>query len=151
LYASATPYGHGGHGGSSFVVIHNDVGSAHGGHGGDGGYGGGHDGGYGGGHGGDSHDYYHHPSYNFEYGVTDGKTGHEHTHSEHRDGDTVHGKYTVDEADGTKRIVTYSANKKTGFTATVEKVGHATHDAGYGGGHGGSGGGHGGGGHGGHY
>lgn len=101
--------------------------------------------GYGGGH--DDHkDYHHHPSYKFEYGVSDPKTKDSHSHWEHRDGDKVHGEYSLDEADGTKRIVRYSSDKKSGFTAHVEKIGHATHE------HGGHGGGHGGyEGHGGHY
>ena len=86
-------------------------------HGGDGGYGG-HD---------ESHDYYHHPSYKFEYGVKDPKTGDHHSQWEHRDGDVVHGEYSLDEADGTKRVVKYTADKKSGFNAVVEKIGHAHH------------------------
>lgn len=107
-------------------------------------YDGGH-GGHGGGH--DDHkDYHHHPSYKFEYGVKDPKTKDSHSHWEHRDGDKVHGEYSLDEADGTKRIVRYSADKKNGFTAHVEKIGTAKHEyGGHGGGHGGYGG------HGGHH
>lgn len=48
---------------------------------------------------------------------------------EHRDGDKVHGEYTLDEADGTKRVVKYSADKHSGFTAHVERIGHADHPA----------------------
>ena len=77
------------------------------------------------------HDYYHHPSYTFEYGVKDPKTKDHHSQSEHRDGDKVHGEYTLDEADGTKRIVTYSSDKHGGFTAHVERVGHAIHPQDY--------------------
>lgn len=73
------------------------------------------------------HDYYHHPSYKFEYGVKDPKTGDHHSQWEHRDGDVVHGEYSLDEADGTKRVVKYHADDKSGFTATVEKIGHAHH------------------------
>lgn len=73
------------------------------------------------------HDYHHHPSYKFEYGVKDGHTKDHKSQWEHRDGDAVHGEYTLDEADGTKRVVKYSSDKKTGFTAHVERIGHAQH------------------------
>lgn len=53
------------------------------------------------GHEDDHHDYYHYPSYKFEYGVKDPKTGDSHSQWEHRDGDDVKGEYTLDEADGT--------------------------------------------------
>ncbi|KAG5667454.1 hypothetical protein PVAND_015434 [Polypedilum vanderplanki] len=46
-----------------------------------------------------------------------------------RDGDVVKGEYTLDEADGTKRIVKYSSDKHNGFQAHVERIGHAHHDA----------------------
>ena len=126
--ALATAHGHG----ESYVKRDDHHGHhtvvSHGGHGGDGG-----DGGHG--HGGDSHghgeashhDYYHHPSYKYEYGVKDSKTGDHHSQWEHRDGDSVKGEYTLDEADGTKRVVKYHADKKTGFHAVVEKIGHAFH------------------------
>jgi hypothetical protein len=84
-----------------------------------------------GGHHDDGHDYYHHPSYKFEYGVKDPKTGDHHSQWEHRDGDKVHGEYTLDEADGTKRVVKYSSDKHTGFQAHVERIGHAHHDHGH--------------------
>lgn len=77
------------------------------------------------------HDYYHHPSYKYEYGVQDPKTKDHHTQWEHRDGDKVQGEYTLDEADGTKRIVKYSSDKHGGFTAHVERVGHAIHPQDY--------------------
>ena len=80
------------------------------------------------GHGDDSHhDYYHHPSYKFEYGVKDSKTGDHHSQWEHRDGDVVKGEYSLDEADGTKRLVKYTSDKHSGFNAVVEKIGHAHH------------------------
>ena len=72
-------------------------------------------------------DYYHHPSYKFEYGVNDPKTGDHKSHWEHRDGDIVRGEYTLDEADGTKRVVEYHADGKSGFHAIVKKIGHAQH------------------------
>jgi hypothetical protein len=130
LIAAAAANGHG-HA-SSYVSRsdshghHTEV--THGGHS-EGGHGekgseGGHD---------DKHvDYVHHPAYNYEYGVSDPKTKDHHTQWEHRDGDKVHGEYTLDEADGTKRIVKYSSDKKGGFTAHVENIGHATHPQDYG-------------------
>ena len=124
------------HGGESYVKRsdhhghHTEVSHGHGGHGGDGGHGhGGHGGD--GGHGHDGHDYYHHPAYKYEYGVKDPKTKDHHSQWEHRDGDKVHGEYTLDEADGTKRVVKYSSDKKTGFTAHVERIGHASHPHGH--------------------
>lgn len=33
----------------------------------------------------------------------------------------------MDEADGTKRVVSYAASDKTGFNAVVKKIGHAHH------------------------
>ncbi|KAL7012309.1 hypothetical protein ACKWTF_014758 [Chironomus riparius] len=72
-------------------------------------------------------DYYHHPSYKFEYGVNDPHTHDHKSQWEHRDGDVVKGEYTLDEADGTKRVVKYHADDKTGFTAHVERIGHAGH------------------------
>jgi len=38
----------------------------------------------------------------------------------------------LDEADGTKRVVKYQADDKNGFTAQVERVGHAHHQHSYG-------------------
>ena len=87
----------------------------------------GHHGGESYGHGVDHHDYHHHPSYKFEYGVKDPKTGDHKSQWEHRDGDVVHGEYTLDEADGTKRVVKYSSDKHNGFQAHVERIGHAHH------------------------
>ncbi|XP_055619738.1 cuticle protein 19-like [Toxorhynchites rutilus septentrionalis] len=76
---------------------------------------------------GDHEDYYSHPKYKFEYGVKD-----EHTHDhksqwEHRDGDAVKGQYTLDEADGTHRIVDYSSDHHSGFQPHVQRKGHAHH------------------------
>jgi hypothetical protein len=79
----------------------------------------------------DHHDHHHHPSYKFEYGVKDAHTKDHHSQWEHRDGDKVHGEYTLDEADGTKRVVKYSADKHSGFHAHVERIGHAHHDHGH--------------------
>lgn len=78
-------------------------------------------------HGHEEHYPDHHPSYKFEYGVKDPKTGDHKSQWEHRDGDVVKGEYTVDEADGTHRVVEYSSDKKNGFNAVVKKIGHAYH------------------------
>ena len=39
----------------------------------------------------------------------------------------------MDEADGTKRVVSYYADDKTGFHAEIKRIGHAKHQIGYGG------------------
>lgn len=118
------------HSGSSYVTRHDLSHEIHHGHGG------GDAGSYGGGessYGHDDHkDYYAHPQYKFEYGVKDGHTGDHKSQWEHRDGDVVKGGYTVDEADGTKRVVEYTSDKKNGFNAIVKKIGHAHHPAVYG-------------------
>ncbi|XP_062708423.1 larval cuticle protein A2B isoform X2 [Aedes albopictus] len=72
-------------------------------------------------------DYHSHPQYKFEYGVKDGHTHDHKSQWEHRDGDHVKGQYTLDEADGTHRIVDYSSDHKTGFQPHVQRVGHAHH------------------------
>ncbi|KXJ78418.1 hypothetical protein RP20_CCG004711 [Aedes albopictus] len=82
-------------------------------------------------YGGDSghhEDHHHsHPKYKFEYGVKDSHT-HDHKSAwEHRDGDHVKGQYTLDEADGTHRIVDYSSDHKGGFQPHVLRKGHAHH------------------------
>ena len=109
LVAAAAAYG-----GESYVKRHDDN---HGSYLG----GGGHDGRY------DHHDYHHHPSYKFEYGVKDPHTHDHKSQWEHRDGDKVTGEYTLDEADGTKRVVKYHADGHSGFHAHVERIGHAHH------------------------
>lgn len=72
-------------------------------------------------------DYYSYPKYKYEYGVKDPKTGDHKSQWEVRDGDVVKGEYTLDEADGTKRVVTYTSDKYNGFNAVVKKIGHAYH------------------------
>jgi Insect cuticle protein len=89
-------------------------------------YGGGGEESYGHGHD-ESNDYYHRPSYKFEYGVKDPKTGDHKSQWETRDGDVVKGEYTVDEADGTTRVVSYTSDKHNGFNAVVKKIGQAHH------------------------
>lgn len=72
-------------------------------------------------------DYYAYPKYKFEYGVSDPYTGDNKNQWEIRDGDIVKGGYSLDEPDGTKRIVEYHADDATGFHAVVKKIGHANH------------------------
>ncbi|KAM7356217.1 uncharacterized protein ACRADG_002021 [Cochliomyia hominivorax] len=70
-------------------------------------------------------DYYAHPKYQYDYAVKDEKTGDSKKHWETRDGDKVKGSYTIKDADGTTRIVEYTADHKNGFNAVVKTVGHA--------------------------
>lgn len=72
-------------------------------------------------------DYYAYPKYKFEYGVKDPHTGDHKSQWEVRDGDVVHGEYTLEEADGTTRVVQYTADDKSGFNAVVKKIGKAHH------------------------
>lgn len=72
-------------------------------------------------------DYYAYPKYKFEYGVKDPHTGDHKSQWEVRDGDVVKGEYSVDEPDGTTRIVSYTSDKHNGFNAVVKKVGKALH------------------------
>jgi hypothetical protein len=89
---------------------------------------------------GDFQDYYHYPKYKFEYGVKDPITHDHKSQWEIRDGDVVKGEYTLDESDGTTRVVSYEASDKTGFNAIVKKIGHAHHSGAFGGQQGGFGG-----------
>uniref|UniRef100_A0A182QD12 Uncharacterized protein n=1 Tax=Anopheles farauti TaxID=69004 RepID=A0A182QD12_9DIPT len=68
-------------------------------------------------------DYYAYPKYKFEYGVKDYHTGDHKSQWEVRDGDVVKGEYTLDEPDGSVRIVKYHADAKNGFEAVVKNIG----------------------------
>ncbi|PSN50760.1 Cuticle protein 8 [Blattella germanica] len=68
-----------------------------------------------------------HPKYDFKYGVHDSHTHDIKEQHESRDGDKVTGYYKLVEPDGTTRTVHYTADKHNGFTAHVEKSGHAVH------------------------
>ncbi|XP_053989763.1 uncharacterized protein LOC128882199 isoform X1 [Hylaeus volcanicus] len=61
------------------------------------------------------------PRYSFNYGVLDGYTGDSKSAWEERDGDTVKGEYSVVEADGSIRTVTYTADHHNGFNAVVTR------------------------------
>ncbi|OWR45665.1 cuticular protein CPR67A [Danaus plexippus plexippus] len=62
-----------------------------------------------------------HPRYSFAYDVQDGLTGDSKSQQESRDGDVVHGSYSVIDPDGTKRTVEYTADDHNGFNAVVHK------------------------------
>ncbi|XP_023313029.1 cuticle protein-like [Anoplophora glabripennis] len=74
-------------------------------------------------------DYVAYPKYQFNYGVSDGHTGDQKTQTEIRDGDVVKGSYSLVEADGTVRTVSYTADDHNGFNAVVTRSGHAAHPA----------------------
>ena len=79
-------------------------------------------------HGGnEKYDYYAHPSYKYEYGVKDEKSGDYKSQWEHRDGDVVKGEYSLQEADGSKRVVSYTSDKEHGFNAVVQNIAKAHH------------------------
>ncbi|XP_068630557.1 uncharacterized protein [Battus philenor] len=72
----------------------------------------------------DSHeeliDYYAYPKYQYEYKVEDPHTGDNKFQHEIRDGDSVKGVYSLQEADGSIRTVEYSSDKHHGFNAVVK-------------------------------
>uniref|UniRef100_A0A1I8PA38 Uncharacterized protein n=1 Tax=Stomoxys calcitrans TaxID=35570 RepID=A0A1I8PA38_STOCA len=66
-------------------------------------------------------EYNHHPQYKFVYGVDDKITGDSKSHYEERNGDVVHGAYSLIDPDGYKRTVTYTADAIHGFNAVVHR------------------------------
>ncbi|KAL5278742.1 hypothetical protein ACFFRR_003392 [Megaselia abdita] len=66
-------------------------------------------------------DYHAHPKYDFSYGVHDAHTGDVKEQTESRDGDAVHGSYSVVDPDGYKRTVEYTADDHNGFNAVVKR------------------------------
>ncbi|XP_012283588.1 larval cuticle protein A2B-like [Orussus abietinus] len=62
-----------------------------------------------------------HPQYSYGYDVQDALTGDSKTQHETRDGDLVRGTYSFVEADGTRRVVDYTADSLNGFNAVVRK------------------------------
>lgn len=67
--------------------------------------------------------------YSFSYGVKDLSTGDIKDQQETRDGDVVKGQYSLLEADGTRRIVDYTADSIHGFNAVVRREGYAKQGA----------------------
>ncbi|RVE52437.1 hypothetical protein evm_002831 [Chilo suppressalis] len=72
---------------------------------------------------------YAHPKYEYSYSVADGHTGDNKSQHESRDGDAVHGEYSLVEADGSVRKVQYSADDHNGFNAIVSHSAPAHHAA----------------------
>ncbi|CAG9784954.1 unnamed protein product [Diatraea saccharalis] len=70
-----------------------------------------------------------HPKYEYSYSVADGHTGDNKSQHESRDGDAVHGEYSLVEADGSVRKVQYSADDHNGFNAIVSHSAPAHHAA----------------------
>ncbi|KAH8346925.1 hypothetical protein KR059_002947, partial [Drosophila kikkawai] len=62
-----------------------------------------------------------HPRYSFGYDVQDSETGDVKSQSESRDGDVVQGQYSVNDADGYRRTVEYTADDVHGFNAVVRR------------------------------
>lgn len=61
--------------------------------------------------------------------MNDPHTGDVKSAHEERDGDFVKGSYSLNEPDGTIRIVEYTADPHNGFNAVVKKIGQAIHPA----------------------
>lgn len=61
------------------------------------------------------------PQYSFAYDVQDALTGDSKAQYETRNGDIVQGSYSLIEADGTRRIVEYTADPINGFNAVVSR------------------------------
>ncbi|XP_026668846.1 PH domain-containing protein DDB_G0275795-like [Ceratina calcarata] len=61
------------------------------------------------------------PQYSFAYDVQDAITGDSKAQYETRNGDIVQGSYSLIEADGTRRIVEYTADPINGFNAVVSR------------------------------
>lgn len=61
------------------------------------------------------------PQYQFAYTVRDSLTGDAKDQEEIRDGDVVKGRYSLIEADGSRRTVNYYADDVNGFNAVVQK------------------------------
>jgi len=68
-----------------------------------------------------SEEYDPHPQYSYGYDVQDTLTGDSKSQHETRDGDVVHGSYSVSDPDGTRRTVDYTADPVNGFNAVVRK------------------------------
>lgn len=64
---------------------------------------------------------YSYPQYAFGYDVQDAITGDNKNQFEVRNGDVVRGQYSLNDPDGTRRIVDYSADDASGFNAIVRK------------------------------
>ncbi|XP_055550560.1 cuticle protein 7-like [Wyeomyia smithii] len=63
----------------------------------------------------------HNVQYDFSYGVHDEHTGDIKEQHESRQGDQVHGQYSLIDSDGHKRTVQYTADDHNGFNAVVHR------------------------------
>lgn len=61
------------------------------------------------------------PQYKYAYTVEDSVSGDNKGHVEERDGDVVRGEYSLIDADGFKRTVSYTADAVHGFQAVVKR------------------------------
>lgn len=64
-------------------------------------------------------DYDPNPQYSFAYDVQDGLTGDSKSQHETRHGDVVEGQYSLIDADGVKRTVSYTADPVHGFNGKI--------------------------------
>ncbi|OWR49967.1 cuticular protein RR-2 motif 87 precursor [Danaus plexippus plexippus] len=78
------------------------------------------------------HDSYAYPKYDFAYSVADPHTGDHKSQHESRDGDAVHGYYSLLQPDGSVRKVEYSADDHNGFNAVVHNSAPSIGEAIYG-------------------
>ncbi|KAL5283815.1 hypothetical protein ACFFRR_006225 [Megaselia abdita] len=62
-----------------------------------------------------------HPQYQYGYDVQDSLTGDSKSQVETRDGDVVQGEYSLNDADGYRRTVKYTADPINGFNAVVHR------------------------------
>ncbi|KAG5883886.1 hypothetical protein JTB14_007774 [Gonioctena quinquepunctata] len=62
-----------------------------------------------------------HPQYNYAYDIQDALTGDSKNQHEVRDGDVVQGSYSLNDADGFRRTVEYTADPIHGFNAVVRR------------------------------
>ncbi|XP_069354575.1 cuticle protein 8-like isoform X2 [Maniola hyperantus] len=77
------------------------------------------------------HDNYAYPKYDFAYSVADPHTGDHKSQHESRDGDAVHGYYSLLQPDGSVRKVEYTADDHNGFNAIVHNSAPSVHPQGY--------------------
>ncbi|XP_075970742.1 uncharacterized protein LOC142973075 [Anticarsia gemmatalis] len=77
----------------------------------------------------DGHDTYAHPKYDYSYSVADPHTGDHKSQHESRDGDAVHGYYSLVQPDGSVREVHYTADDHHGFNAEVHNSAPSVHPA----------------------
>ncbi|KAJ8731921.1 hypothetical protein PYW08_014651 [Mythimna loreyi] len=75
----------------------------------------------------EGHDTHAHPKYEYSYSVADPHTGDHKSQHESRDGDAVHGYYSLLQPDGSVRKVEYTADDHNGFNAVVHNSAPSVH------------------------